>query len=58
MDVQKVVGWYATHCQVGRAAASGEVAGLDEVEGRKLHWYCVMALTVVGTSVLAFVVMV
>ena len=57
--MQKVVGWYATQCQVDRATASGgEEAGLDEVEGRKLHWYYVMALTVVGTSVLAFLVMV
>lgn len=31
---------------------------MDKVEGRKLHWCYVMALAVVGTSVLAFVVMV
>ena len=42
----------------GRQRRGGEEAGLDEVEGRKLHWCYVMALTVVGTSVLAFVVMV
>ena len=42
----------------GRQRRGGEAAGLDEVEGRKLHWYYVMTLTVVGTSVLAFVVMV
>lgn len=53
-------------CQVGRVAASGGLNGSEEgrqpdcmkLRGRGLHWYDVMALTVAGTSALAFVVMV
>ena len=52
-------------CQAGRVTASGALNGSEEegrqpdcmkLRGRKLHWYDVMALTVAGTSVLAFVV--
>lgn len=52
-------------CQVDRVAASGGLNGSEEegrqpdcmkLRGRKLHWYDVMALTVAGTSVLAFAV--
>jgi len=52
-------------CQVDRVTASGALNGSEEegrrpdcmkLRGRKLHWYDVMALTVAGTSVLAFVV--
>jgi len=64
-DVQKVVGWHTTQCQVNRATASGALNGSEEegrqpdwmkLRGRKLHWYDVMALTFARTSVFAFVV--